>query len=175
MTTLTTKPIEQRNAEFQALTPEQKRVKIAEDALALMDAERIHSAPLSGYLSLHVSEHADNRRTLDERLTVDASPPCEVCAMGALFAGHVLNTNRVRLKDCYIGEFIVRNLRGIYSADQLRLIEAAYEGRTELTRKIDGMDDALFFGQRHGTPYRNDIRLRAILQNIITNQGEFRP
>lgn len=102
------------------------------------------------------------------------SKPCSVCALGALFIGSVDKFNKLNFdfkgQDYQDREKILTNLNSSFSQEQLVLIEYAFECWLDPDTKKPG-PPAIF-----GSRYSNDTtRLRAIMNNIITNKGTFIP
>lgn len=125
---------------------------------------------------------------------------CRVCALGAAMVSYVRLYDKVKVgaaevsgtdgyydygKDAYknyeglIGERPTETLSKLFSTDQLDLIETAFERMRMGSLDSDaGYEDgspaeaALEFG---GEYYDPEVRLKAIMKNIIKNEGTFRP
>ncbi len=204
------KSIEERNAEFQALTPQQKKIAICKDTLALIEANRIQPAH-SGYFRLDnyvwndrssrydavVAGHTQLSAVIDG--TVAHSSKCEACAMGMLMCGLIFEENNATVGDHIGATTIIKRMGGIFSENELRLIEAAFETENILFCGTDlqptnydddpGYDEgsvlgefgsqenvdlcaaAIEFGQQYDDPTK---RLVAIINNVIEN-GTFVP
>lgn len=185
--------IEYRNAIFNAASDAEKRVLVAEDVLALIEAGVI--TPRKGAW-LRISDYviADNRlfaqTMLMRQLHPDGQEQCTACAIGALFVSCALFEARVsvsalqaetrtglytplgqdhpRFKTVTLGQF--------FSGHQLRLIEEAFEigspGIGSRSPHREMFKRARLFGSQFHAPKE---RLVAIMQNIIDNDGEFVP
>ena len=135
--------------EFRALSPEQKRIEIARDALAQLAAGRF-VAEQNTYFSLFSNNHLySERRELTEpfqgqelRDVIAQFETCHVCAMGACFASAVRLDDNLKLR---VDEgYYARHAQGATASDfngklaefftdrQLELIEAAFERRAHL-------------------------------------------
>lgn len=183
--------------EFRALSPEEKRVAIARDAIAQIHEGRYRA--LRGiYFNLPFDPEYRNRELRD---VLSVAPTCTVCGLGACFAsvirlddalvvnaaeqvlyGQVLNYNK---GDGAMGD----RLKEFFTEYQLDLIECAFEmddsnaDSLELDHDDDdgyvegsdqgAADEAIGFGKRHGN--NPDERLIAILENIVANDGTFTP
>jgi hypothetical protein len=122
---------------------------------------------------------------------------CQVCAVGALFLSTVAMKNKFEFKldpDGIDLDFSVKDLINrllpVFPAEQLFLIENAFEtgggsfstpydskyflGLTDL--QIEDLAPSNAAAIKFGSKYKTDKgRLKAILNNIIANDGEFIP
>lgn len=117
---------------------------------------------------------------------------CKVCALGACFLSYIRLFDKVALRDISpskpefstfsAGESvdvdyydIVGQLNKIFSEKQMVLIESAFEQHcVQFAYDIDqdDIEAAEIFGQKYAEPKK---RLRAIMQNIVRNNGVFKP
>jgi hypothetical protein len=111
---------------------------------------------------------------------------CDVCALGACFISHIGLFNNVASSavirksydnsvPCIYFDYnvMMKSLRKTFSSDNLYLIESAFEKRA--VYGAGGGTDvqaAVVFGERYGDPSE---RLKAIMRNIIANNGRFVP
>lgn len=120
--------------------------------------------------------HASNEPPEEELAEVLNGKTCEVCALGALFVETVKRCEKLkcdRKTSCASIELISEYLKPIFSNDQLRMIEIAYEcGLGQFDPNCSTELRAKEFGQERET---NDGRMIAIMENIIKNNGEFIP
>lgn len=117
----------------------------------------------------------------------DLTKHCDVCALGACFLSYIRLHNKVTFEeivDSYEGDylspgstFIITKLKKVFSPEQIDLIECAFE-RSVFNRTVKNTfttkrrDKAIEFGSR----YLDDKeRLRAIMKNIVKNNGKFVP
>lgn len=151
------------NAKFAKLTPAQKRVAVAKDVLKHL-GEGTLVATKGDYLSVY-----DTGPTGEE---------CHACALGAVFAcATILDGGRKALTEddsCLSSHTMVRELEnaGIFSTEQLRTIECAFEGWGPDTSEEYGTEDTLAFNRGVTRPR---TRMARIMRNIIANNGEFVP
>lgn len=160
------------NAWFVELSPREQRLVIAEDVLAQLDAKRLN-AQVDCYVGLDTGYRYLGRdlQPIFRRLET-----CRVCALGALFVTRVQNYNDFQLSASE------SNLRGspkasrwalaCFSSLQLDCIENAFEQRrlhvgtenSQLHLRAAGMYSGML---------EPEERLRAIMQNILDNDGRF--
>lgn len=150
------------NPEVKAKKPKQTkaqmRVRIAKDVLKQLDLGKIVPTEMTYLDGFHGHKyHADAREVVQQM------PQCEACAKGAIFVAAVLRHNDAIVGECAVG--FVGYLRRWFTAPQLRLIEGAFEdfGTTQA---------ASAFYAAHEDP---EMRMRAIMRNIIKNNGTFKP
>lgn len=161
------------------------KVQIAQDVIKQLDA-KLYIATSGVYV-----QKSDLPDTIDAstRLSefVASIPPCHVCALGsAILSNARLGTNDLvgdlfRIDD-YGADLRCGNmdvtLRNIFGESNLEMIESAFE-MSNMSDTLDPDEDdmsdielAIEFGEQfeHDEP-----RLRAIMQNIIENEGIFKP
>lgn len=184
--------IKELKVKFNRLTNSKKRVAIAKDVIDQLDAKK-YFAITGRYFSIE-NENYDVL-TYDSPLQplIKKVKECQVCAMGAIFASKVNLYNECTLND--IGMYrsnksldvvninhlkLIKNVEEIFSERQLRMIEIAFEGRdfdrNHTVSNKDILKSLSFYKEqviKHNfNPY---LIMRAIMSNIITNKGEFRP
>jgi hypothetical protein len=151
-----------RNARFNRLSPEKKRVVVAKDVLKRLGEGRIEAR--RGVYIGRVS-------------TGPAGETCQACALGAVFACAInLGTKATTSIHCCrttssYDMTVTLAERGIFPAPELRKIEAAFEGwgaadsfeGTEATRRFN---EGIFDDRE---------RMARIMRNIVANKGEFVP
>lgn len=194
--------IKKRNAEFAAMPPALKRVTIAKDVIAWLDAKKL-VARSGTYLSSKSIRNCDTEDAQTALLATDVS--CNVCALGAVFACAVGRANEIATNDFrgYNSQHSMHNyLSPYFSNEQLYLIESAFECSSSFYDNIKDPDYAVAdraeeFGLKYSesdvvdeenSDPENDLieylepsktmqepRMRAIMQNIIDNNGEFKP
>lgn len=201
LTALQVRKIRERNRKFKRLTPAGKRVAIAKDVLAQLNAKMIlarsgvyfSSKPveelLNTYESVSGSWNYDSRQDklkaeLEDTQLCDVleGQKCTVCGIGAAFVSAVrlgddLTVPNAGTDDGSMREYLVR----YFEPEQVGAIESAFEeecfmsvavGWGVTTAQYDLETRAIAFGQQ----YRSDAkRLRAIFENIIANKGTFVP
>lgn len=142
----------------------EKRIALAKDVLARLDAEEL----IPGFGNYCIPRDAK----------------CDVCATGALVVaccGIPTETPRGGLGE----DDVIQCLAPFFDANELALIEAAFEGRCEAplshycTVPRNDLKHAAMMFRRPSFAVDEALeaegRLRAIMQNIIENNGVFRP
>jgi hypothetical protein len=170
------KNIEASNEVFNKATKAQKRVMIAKDCIARIEAKLFF--PNRG--SLIKSEAMNiNKETLN-------SIECQICAKGGLFASYVGRVNNFDCRTSSVGNWnspddkLHTKLSEIFTYKQLSLIECAFEGRKYLMR--DNKGNNIIFGDKtydKAENYRDSFEtsnecLIEICENIIRNKGTFK-
>lgn len=161
-----------------------KRIAIAKDVLAQLAAQTLRPSHLHRYLM--VDAVPQNYKSRDLRDVVQTpGQVCRVCALGACLVAKARLYDQLPAQDL-IGEDsctgylnpdqsqCLAALRDIFSARQLAVIEAAYEGMPDLA------DDAYYEAAMEASYYRREPELGAetlsrIMNNILANDGVFRP
>jgi hypothetical protein len=117
---------------------------------------------------------------------------CRVCAMGAVFAAKVLRNGSDLVNASVNDQAIIEDLKGVFTAKQLRLIETAYEGGFcgdgDSDRPSEKQEKrARGFYTAHSPVYNENFdteddaeameqsRMVAIMKNVIRNEGTFKP
>jgi hypothetical protein len=176
---------------FDSLSPEQRRVLIAQDVIAAINARRI--VPARGiYLT---SDKAIAVKGENMREALGEHPQCTACAVGAVFVAAVERFNNAIANEYMhrtsLNRFALVDLLGIYfSNEQLALIEIAFECMMvplSVIRRANVFEDvqlqtetqrAIDFGnQRRAQDHEQNtaFRMIAIMENIIQNNGTFIP
>lgn len=169
---------------FNKLTVKEQRLKIVEDAITQIRKQLFR--PTRGkYLTF--GEAVRNEESLKDIMEQE-HVVCECCAIGAIFAACVLSVNEVYGRDDYNdGDFESKKLEKWFEAEQLDLIEFAFEGLPvrDTNHKLVNPGAALV----DRTPYTeignkarafflkycdDKKRMLAILNNILENDGEFK-
>jgi hypothetical protein len=173
--------IEARNREFQAMTPEQKRVAIAEDVIRYLNTKAIIAASGSYLKILNVPEKAVGTGIH----TVIGSKECHACAIGSLFMASVGWRDGVNLDNRHRSSVdravrmddddgLMAHLQDVFTEGALRRIEMWFEGEEYGGFRFGGReaDAASEFKDR----FPNDEqRLRLIMANIVANNGKLIP
>lgn len=188
----TAEAIAKRNAAFAKLDPAAKRVVVAKDVLAALNAKRI-TAKHNTYGQFFLDYNLPYETRIGaiasdaQQLLLQGQIDCTVCAIGAIFTCAVERINKLTFDEMrsmgkkrmagYMAEF--------FSAEQLDLIECAFERTAEhvkskryVTRNplVDTTaDDELRRACAFDAPYAAEPRMRAIMTNIIANKGTFIP
>lgn len=127
----------------------------------------------------------DREQIRDEsaREYVEAFPACGVCAIGSLLIATILRFNVITLRD--LGGVAIKHrknamqyLQKFFTPIELGMMEACFENGSyvewmdyEEGRIVRNSSAWSEFFRKFNTP---DERLRAIMQNILDNDGEFK-
>jgi hypothetical protein len=191
----TAEQIKADNKKFKKLSQPRKRVAIARDALTQLG---LRLRPVTGKWVLFnkILDTEGLRDTTQVQSILNHTEQCKVCAKGALFVCMVDKSNDVTLADAPIttnwthsasqihGRATDPYLTRLFSAEQLNLIEIAFEG--ESFDYMTGLNAKNSFEERraaenfflvfgYNKAENAELRLRAILENIIANKGTFKP
>lgn len=191
--------IQKRNLRFEAMNGPARRVEIAKEVLSLFDRKKL--APTNfcgGYIEFATPVECDNEE-LQTVFEEEKAPTCTVCAIGAMFMGAVCKFDKFKTKqllisrsdkskhihtpDIDVSKGFFPYIRKFFSLSQLALIEVAYElsARGVINNKDlrnrkpitdEQVETARSFGSEFGS---HELRLRAIMKNVIENKGTFRP
>ena len=104
---------------------------------------------------------------------------CQVCGIGSLFVAAIDRVNQCTpsdmRRDLNNSHFMRKYLKEWFDGDQLRMIEAAFEGadiNINGWHPSEPVRRAIKFTDLIKTP---EGRLKKIMRNIIANHGEFLP
>lgn len=161
------------------LTAEQRagREEILKDVLNQLAGEKLHTAP-GKYLSW---VDGDPPQWIEERNHSFSCQPiidaiaelCEVCLRGAILLSRVRCHNQVDLWNLRFHTQDVHLLGGLFSFEEIHLMESAYEtgpmNITGLNQK--DVEKAVWFGRLYSDPRD---RLKAIIENTL-EFGTFTP
>lgn len=175
------------NEEFLKLDDAGQRVAIARDVLELLDLKKIKAnqgAYIRGIRELKPS--LDVKEELSKH-----NAYCNACAKGSMLLSHIM-----RFNECDVGTLnnysdgpdsmndALHERLKVFEPHQLNLIECAFEGRVVvgyLTSTEEYLCRTFFeshfttleWGNSYTWDSAVDSRLRAIMQNIIDNNGTF--
>jgi hypothetical protein len=169
-----------KTSEFNVLSKAEKRIAIAKDALAQIKQKKI--LPTTGFY-LNIPGQWDNENSLQKEIK-KKDFYCHCCAKGALFVSCVKQVNEVRMFEDWEDErFQKDKLKDYFSVLQLDMIEAAFEGMViaDSAKKLEYYEK-----YTKNTPLglkcikftqglNAEERMEKILNNIIKNNGYFRP
>jgi hypothetical protein len=164
--------IETKNRRFAKLSRREKRVAVAKDVLKQLDAGSL-KASKGVYLALGRRGNVPLPQTAKELQAHLLRRPCEACAIGAAFASTVRLGNHLTAGAHFPDKDDLDNA-GVFTNRQLDAMEMAYEQTTALSGNWMRADsDRIAALYPRSMPRK--ARLRAIFQNIVRNNGEFRP
>jgi hypothetical protein len=156
-----TQTIEERNAAFHKLSNKEKRIAIAKDVLVQIELGKyLATTGIYFYMDFEGSYHKNGANV--QEVLLAKNPNCEVCAVGAAFASAARLGNNLFYKESNESD-LVAELFG----DDAANMEAAFE-------RWDSpcVPEVQNFGRQY--PDTTE-RLKAIFQNIIDNDGSFKP
>jgi hypothetical protein len=161
------------------MTKAEARVTVAKDVLSqLRSSELIGQCGTYVGGALHnIAYYNDVGADVREKL---GREPCVVCAVGAAAIAFIKRFDGVKvIDDPEDGPRVPdpHEIAGKLFPPKMRdMMESAFEteycNAAESNRRSDVLDRCIEFGARH---YDDTNRLRAIFQNIIDNDGEFKP
>jgi hypothetical protein len=164
-----------------------KAVEVARDVLLQLRLERLTTT--GGYLRVQQNSQDFNppeevyNGSFKTAFQQDKSIVCGVCAIGAAYIGYINRFNRVKTCDVLSAsdDDMILTMKNVFSEDQLRLMEGFFENGFVQT-------PSWYYDLDSGSAYKvsnliSDFcnrypertqRLRAIMLNVIRNDGEFR-
>ena len=177
-----------KNKAFNKLSKPQKRVEIAKDVIAQIKAEKFK--PKNGVY--YKGENFKKFKKIDsvqKILLLPEAPKCSVCGIGAVMLSTVKKCNDLSTTkllgywDNFQADALSKTVASkFFSEKQLDLIEACFERTTEYGKEGNLLDwfgnrtpatvNAIDFGNKYRYPTQ---RLLAIMENIIANNGTFKP
>ena len=182
----------QLNEKFKKATKAQKRVMIAQDVLDQIRAKRYRAVtgkwvdPIWKRDSKSQKIKFTPNHSAKDAFENKAIDYCKVCALGGLFMSCTNLNNHTTIEDLDteahidLGDRIEFNwkisngLNKIFSQKQLKLIESFFEGGEGYFQSHEGdnynEEKGIFYES-----YSNYKRLEIIMQNIIDNDGTFKP
>lgn len=192
---ITKTQIKKWNDYFKSLTKPQKRVALAQDVIAQIKAKKF--LPKNKTYTKIVSPIKSYNEQIQSNF---GDIQCECCALGGIFLSDIKFNNSCTFNELDATYFDAREdmrLKEYFSIEQLILIEAAFEcwdfdnlvddfwGEYQFT---SGFADGLLFKDfkltkekinktaEFGNQYTDSYkRLIAIMENIIANNGTFKP
>jgi hypothetical protein len=154
---------------FEKLTPAGKRMRIARDVLAQLDAKKLIAERRTYVKPFENYEGWDSDLALSEY-----AKPCRVCALGSLLVCKVEYKNGFKLESLRTRRKITESLSDFFEQDQLNVIETAFEGYPEAGGyPADYEKNDCIYGQYRSLFETDEERLRDIMHNIIANRGVF--
>ena len=157
--------IEKQNKAFHRMSKKKQRIAIAEDVLLQLKM-KTYTATTGVYEHVILSTGRCLQDDDDLQLCLlNGTQECNVCGLGAAFLSLARLGDRVSLDEC---EHSV--LSEIFTADQVDLIEHAFEGWVIDHSDMPNDYTPVKFFQKYPDPTK---RMAAIFKNIIKNDGKF--
>jgi tRNA(Arg) A34 adenosine deaminase TadA len=180
-----------RKKTWEELTPNQRKTELALDVIQHIHARSITMAQ-AGYISQKLQDVADYQKAGREIEKIEAEPlgrkscrvireHCTMCARGALLISRIDKFNHLTWDDiggrARVGQWNTTvALDGAFSNYELLVIECAFERTRDFMGFLSAGKphgrDAELFGKDHPDP---DMRMLAIMQNIVDHDGDFVP
>lgn len=177
------------NEAFEEMSPEQKRVLIAQDVLDQLDAERFYAKRGNWVNALGLSNLRNKREEDLQKFFLNDLPSCHVCGLGALFTCAVERANKLPVHqflnsgglngtlEGLNGSPMFTYLQGFFDQKQLDAIEVAFEQGQGFVKMKEhpNLTDEEYLGAVSFCFKVNDHRKRMemIMENIIENNGTF--
>jgi hypothetical protein len=167
--------IEKTNKTFDAASINKQRMMIINDAIIRIKSKNLKAD--TGNI-LDISRVSRDSSLKDIINTADNG--CRVCAKGALFCSLIGRVNQITIDDFdtkvnpnSIESIEMIELQKYFSLEQIDLIETAFEGCSylEVIKPIEMKKAELF----HVTYSDKELRMLAILDNMVENKGIFNP
>lgn len=180
------------------------RALIAKDVIQMLDAKKIEASRgdwvtalrnsnIKEYWELGPEEQEAQDKMSLQKILLASDTKCECCALGSILVSCVNFKNKVTFGEFDDGEALhfgtinkrertdKTGIKQLFTGRQLEMIETAFEegegyfsdggdGRVSLLLKI--REKCVDFGSKYNS---EDTRLRAIMRNIIKNNGIFIP
>jgi len=154
----------------------EKRIEVVKDVLKRL---RYLNLSTSNYLWIENIDDIGGEKVKESDLAnkylSKLEKKCLVCAKGALFLSHIRKYNEIKMDKVFQFDFspndCLADLKE-FDQDNLDLIEAAFQ---QLEYYEDGLEKrAVYFGKQFDYKDKKD-RLKAILKNMLENDGVFVP
>lgn len=185
-----------KNEQFASMSPAEKRVAIAKDVLETIRTNAI--IPMSGtYIDVMYAKEFQNPKfsaLVGVQETLGRAVECSVCAVGSMMISkcRINGDSKVISSSHWSGScnsqhLLYEDLGQYFDNQQLALIESAFERDSgfcsdhvndeEPDEKVcKELMELATRAEDFGFAYEDDSdRLKAIMQNIVDNQGTFNP
>lgn len=167
--------IERDNLIFEGLSPAEKRMKVAQDALLRIKFHQLK--PRTGAFAQYSGKFwgVPIKDILNDELE---EVVCTVCAKGALFMSYVGRVNKETFTQWGMSNDPTsdehKKLREIFDNRQLAAIEYAFEGQQFINSVVFSRSERADFENFYFNNSSDVERLKLICENIIANKGEFK-
>lgn len=178
--------LKDRERRFQKMAPHRKRIAIAKDVIMQTMVGGLIRPKAGVYLTLKgdtsivgpCAPDSSKKIELVDALNDGKVTGCTACALGSMLVCTALRRDNVSVAaaEACFGKSIGKELSDFFHIEQIEMIECAFE-RSYMHAHYDRMYstpimNAIKFGAKYRWPGQ---RLRAIMQNIIDNDGTFIP
>jgi hypothetical protein len=162
--------------QFKQLSWARKRVAIAEDVKKWLNVMKLQPGVYLDYygsMCNYVTPEDFQKKLRDPNFMKD----CAGCARGAMFLSHVRINNHLSFGEtfCTGQDFSAAKMQEYFTDKELRRIEMFFEGWAELPSNDPETRAKVerFVAGSMKYPDPAKARLRALMNNIIRNKGEF--
>lgn len=171
---------------FNKANKARKRVMIAKDVLAQLDAKRFKAK--QGYWVKPDNKGERFKHKSEQQEVCDlVSGKCQVCGIGALFVSAVTFADKLKVQEltgvsnrdlepavtndgvAFLSDSVFDYLSRFFDDDQLNKIETAFENGHGHCFDVEAES---FWANLQDVP-EPELRMRLIMQNIISNKGYF--
>ncbi len=179
MTTMTQQEL------FASMSKRRRGVAVAQDVLEILAMPKVCPQQMT-YVRLTNDKPVAGETPLEVRF--EEAERCDCCALGSLMVGFARLFDQIKVSEDHVDvKTGVKNLRGAFPNATLLLMEIAFEGTA---RRLDwDTETGTYFGNRvrvsetkveAAHDWRDKFpdlkrRLKAIMHNVIDNDGEFKP
>jgi len=167
--------IEATNEKFENASDAEKRVMVAEDVISRLRLGQFEAEAGAQIFSAD-GEVEFGHDSVKEFFTKRKTTTCNACQKGAILMSYVCRVNEFNFIDLEMGAILSstqeKKLKEIFPMDQMNLMETAFEGAAYSITEQKKDQRAKNFFERY--PAHNK-RMIAICENIIENEGEFKP
>lgn len=181
-----------KNAKFQKLTKGQKRVAVAQDVIASLKSGQIKAIQGTWAEPLRRENFVPEDKEV-EFCEVLNKTKCKCCGLGALFVEAVKRFDKFKSVVAVDDYDIYHYLKKIFSEEQLDMIECSFECGDGVNKEgsfKDAIPSISSYGEycyeynsktydrcvRFGKTFKTPrLRMTAIMQNIVNNNGTFKP
>lgn len=171
--------------QFEALPKNEQKILIAKDVIQRMDSA-LYEVSVGNYLQPEHSLYSLPKSSDAKTAIVSGLANCTVCARGAMFLSMVVFKNRLNVDEVINYGFGYHTevedyceatdyLSTAFSQAEQAQIENAFEQTYSYGIRLNSEESrlaAMCFGSEFN---EDNDRLHAIMQNIIDNNGEFKP
>lgn len=162
--------MERKFINLSLLPKEEARVLIAKDVLKQLDAKKL-VATEGTYLEFENVKFSDS----DFLHEVLAETKCEVCALGSLYYSRVQLANETKCGVTYTWHYDDKTRYGVSRSGTIEEDLLQYfdgEDLNAIETYFEGWREASGFSEKNSDP---ETRMRKIMQNIVDNNGTFKP
>lgn len=164
-----TKTVKITKENFKDLEPHRQRIEVAKDAIKQIKLG-IYVPQVEREITIKHEDRYEGKSL--QKLIESREIKCEVCVKGGIFASCVVFNNKFNIGENGLSQ----RANGIFSEEQLNLMEVAFEQKTYGWNRENLSDSQIKKALAFGKGYKLKERMLAILNNVVNNvEGEFVP